>query len=182
MAKTSRSSAAPAAAPAAAAVKRPSAAREKAAALEQRLSEAQRLCTERGGLLTPLRREVLRLLLKRGGSAKAYDLHDDMRGLHGRVAPMTVYRALDFLMQMRLVHKVDSLNSFVVCNEGEAPGAHPHQTLMSVCTACNAVTELHLHDVTEPIVRHLQDKLGFRTQAVEVKGLCKQCTGASRPA
>jgi Fur family zinc uptake transcriptional regulator len=155
--------------------KRISPAREKAAALEQRLAEAQRLCTERVGLLTPLRREVFRLLLKRGGSAKAYDLHDDMRGLHGRVAPMTVYRALDFLMQMRLVHKVDSLNSFVVCNEGEGPGQHSHQTLMAVCTACNAVSELHLHEVTEPVISHLQEKLGFKAQAVEVKGLCRQC-------
>jgi Fur family zinc uptake transcriptional regulator len=82
-------------------------------------------------------------------------------------------------MQMRLVHKVDSLNSFVVCNEGEAPGAHSHQTLMTVCTACNTVSELHLHDVTDPVISLLQEKLGFKAQAVEVKGLCRQCAERS---
>ncbi len=87
--------------------------RTQRAQIAARLAEAQQLCNERGTLLTPLRREVLKLLLERGGSAKAYDLHEDMRNTHGRVAPMTVYRALDFLMQMQLVQRIESQNVFV---------------------------------------------------------------------
>jgi Fe2+ or Zn2+ uptake regulation protein len=50
---------------------------------------------------------------------------------------------------------------------------------MTVCTACNAVSELHLHDVTDPVISLLQEKLGFKAQAVEVKGLCRQCAERS---
>jgi Fur family zinc uptake transcriptional regulator len=56
-------------------------------------------CTARGKLLTPLRREVYELLLLRGGEARVDGLLDDMRSRHARVAPMTIYRALDFLVQ-----------------------------------------------------------------------------------
>lgn len=103
----------PADAAVAPAASKPQLTRSQRAQIASRLAEAERLCNERGTLLTPLRREVFKLLLERGGSAKAYDLHEDMRNAHGRVAPMTVYRALDFLMQMQLVHRVESQNVFV---------------------------------------------------------------------
>jgi Fur family zinc uptake transcriptional regulator len=102
---------------------KPQLTRTQRAQIATRLAEAERLCNERGTLLTPLRREVFKLLLERGGSAKAYDLHEDMRNAHGRVAPMTVYRALDFLMQMQLVHRIESQNVFVA-HGIEAAGAH----------------------------------------------------------
>lgn len=157
----------------------PQAAAEKRARRESvaaRMAEATKLCAERGLLLTPLRREVLKLLLERGGSAKAYDLHDDMRNLHGRVAPMTVYRALDFLMQAQLVHRVDSLNVFVACTHDDGDHHHDHHTLMLVCTECGAVSEAQAEDAADSFRRELADRVGFRAQAVEVKGLCRACT------
>ena len=155
------------------------AARAQRAQIAARLAEAEQLCTARGTLLTPLRREVLKLLLERGGSAKAYDLHDDMRNAHGRVAPMTVYRALDFLMQMQLVHRVDSLNVFIACSQGEAAStAHGHDTLMLVCTRCDKVVEQHVHEAARQLSGELAERFGFTTHAVEVKGICRNCSAA----
>lgn len=153
--------------------------RARREAVAARLAEAAQVCSERGLLLTPLRREVLKLLLERGGSAKAYDLHDDMRNNHGRVAPMTVYRALDFLMQAQLVHRVDSLNVFVACTHGDTDEHHAHETVMLVCTQCGAVSEEHVDSAAESFRKELSDRSGFRAQAVEVKGLCQTC---SKPA
>jgi Fur family zinc uptake transcriptional regulator len=147
-----------------------------AAELQQRLTEAEALCRQRGTQLTSLRREVLELLLRRNGSAKAYDLQDDMRERHGRVAPTTVYRALDFLMDQGLVHRVDTVNSFVVCNSEHA-GHHPgHHTLMAVCARCGEVTELHDHDALALISQRLRRGVpGFVETGIEVKGVCERC-------
>jgi len=150
--------------------------RAQRALIASRLNEAEQLCNDRGTLLTPLRREVLKLLLERGGSAKAYDLHDDMRNAHGRVAPMTVYRALDFLMQMQLVHRVDSLNVFIACSHGETAAAdHQHDALMLVCTRCDKVVEQAAHEVASRLTSELAERFGFAAQGVEVKGLCRDC-------
>lgn len=145
--------------------------------IERRLQEAQAHCSERGALLTPLRREVLELLLRRHGTAKAYDLQDDMRARHGRVAPTTVYRALDFLMSMQLVHRVDSVNSFVACqldHEHEHPA---HQALMLVCSQCGSVSETHAeHELASALRRLERGPAGFEVSAVEIKGRCATCT------
>lgn len=147
------------------------------AEVARRLDRAQALCAARGVQLTALRREVLELLLLRQGSAKAYDLQDDMRQRHGRVAPTTVYRALDFLMEQQLVHRVDTLNRFVVCNlDHEPQDQHHDHTMMLVCSRCGQVTEVHDETAAEAIGRALQaDAPGFRTMDIEIKGLCGAC-------
>lgn len=176
------SDAQPSAAPAASTAKAPLT-RAQRALIATRLAEAEQLCNDRGTLLTPLRREVLKLLLERGGSAKAYDLHDDMRNAHGRVAPMTVYRALDFLMQMQLVHRVDSLNVFIACSHDEADSSdHRHDTLMLVCTRCDKVVEQAAHEVASRLRTELADRFGFTAQGVEAKGLCRECSATDRHA
>jgi Fur family zinc uptake transcriptional regulator len=149
--------------------------RRKPNALDLQLNDAQQRCVARGGQLTALRREVLRLLLQRGGTAKAYDLQDDMRIAHGRVAPMTVYRALDFLMQMGLVHRVDALNTFVVCTHHDAHGDESLQTVMLACTSCGEVREEFIGDESAALAAAIQQRLAFHPSAFEVKGLCEAC-------
>ena len=73
-------------------------------------------CTARGRLLTPLRREVYELLLLRGGSAGVEALLEDMRSRHARVAPMTIYRALDFLLQSGYVERSQRPVTYTVCD------------------------------------------------------------------
>lgn len=147
-------------------------AKRSADALARKLAEAEAHCQARGAQLTALRREVLELLLLRNGSAKAYDLHDDMRERHGRVAPTTVYRALEFLMDQELVHRVDAINAFVVCN-----GEHQHHhAMMLVCSQCGQVTEWHDEEAFAALGKRLRKGApGFREHAVEIKGLCENC-------
>lgn len=149
--------------------------RRKASPLDAQLDAAQQRCVARGGQLTALRREVLRLLLQRGGTAKAYDLQDDMRIAQGRVAPMTVYRALDFLMQMGIVHRVDALNTFVVCAHQHAHDDESLQTVLLACTVCGEVREEVLPAETAALSAAIQQRLTFAPTAFEVKGLCATC-------
>jgi Fur family zinc uptake transcriptional regulator len=77
-------------------------------------------CAARGRLLTPLRREVYELLLLRGGHASVEALLEDMRSRHARVAPMTIYRALDFLLQSGYVERSQRPVTYRVCDTGAA--------------------------------------------------------------
>lgn len=144
-----------------------------------RLESAQAHCRAQGSRLTAQRKEVLELLLLRGGSAKAYDLQDDMSARHGRVAPSTVYRALEFLMAQHLVHRVDALNTFIVCN-AEHTAHHP---LLLVCSNCEVVTELHDPEAYETVRRTLRRTgSGFVESDIEVKGTCGKCGSQERRA
>jgi hypothetical protein len=77
--------------------------------IEDAIDRAELVCGARGARLTDIRRHVLELIWKRHEPVGAYDLLDELRATHRRAAPPTVYRALDFLMENGLVHRIESL-------------------------------------------------------------------------
>ena len=79
--------------------------------VEAFLTEAETLAARRGQRLTKIRRKVLRLLLESSEPSKAYDLLANLDG-EGSAKPPTVYRALDFLQDVGLAHKIESLNAY----------------------------------------------------------------------
>lgn len=147
--------------------------------VDDALAVAEQLCAERGRRFTPIRRKVLELLLQHQRSLKAYELLDEIRAVHPNATPPTVYRALDFLLEEGLVHKVDSLNTFIAC--GDAAGA-PHNLLV-VCTACGAVAEIH-DDIVRNRLANRIESAGFRLagQEMEVKALCQDCLASGATA
>ncbi len=140
--------------------------------IDKALSVADGLCARRGKRFTPIRRKVLELLLQHQRSLKAYELLDEIRAVHPNATPPTVYRALDFLLEEGLVHRVDTLNTFIAC--GDAAGA-PHNLLV-VCTACGRVAEIHDDVVRGRLADRIADA-GFRLAGdeMEVKALCGDC-------
>jgi Fur family transcriptional regulator, zinc uptake regulator len=137
------------------------------------LGRAEGLCQSRGVRLTAQRRRVLEILCASVRPLGAYEILDAMREGPRALAPPTVYRALDFLLEQGLVHKLESLHAFVGCNHPE----HPHSSQFLICNACGEVTEIE----DEAIARSLgcaADETGFRPQrrVVEVIGTCAGCT------
>ena len=143
--------------------------------IRRRLADAQALCEENGASFTRLRREVFELLLRRDAPAKAYDLQADMIASGHRAAPTTVYRALEFLTEQGLVHRINALNAFVVCS-GDFRHHHHHAPLMLACSACETSIEISNPDVGETI-RRVLEPTGFHFQgnAMEIRGLCETC-------
>ena len=106
----------------------------------------------------------------------AYDILGVLSEQDGRrAAPPTVYRALDFLLENGLVHRIASLNAFVGCNHPE----HAHQGQFLICRECHAAIELEQKSISDAIIKSSAD-VGFRVegQTVEVVGLCSGCQGA----
>jgi Fur family zinc uptake transcriptional regulator len=137
------------------------------------LERAEAICRERGVRLTDQRRTVLQLLCVSDKPLSAYELLDRMRGVVKNPAPPTVYRALDFLLEQGLVHKLESLHAYVGCAHPD----HPHASQFLICDDCGEVAELEDPSVVKSL-RAAGKAIGFRTKrpVVEVLGTCAQCS------
>jgi Fur family zinc uptake transcriptional regulator len=116
---------------------------------------------------------VLDALTRTEGPASAYSLLDD-----GFRAPLQVYRALEKLIEYGLVHRLESLSSFVAC-------AHPHDhadgnrhglVAFAICEACGRVDEFSDATVEKRLKGWAGDhafKLSKTT--IEIRGTCANC-------
>ena len=135
------------------------------------LQEAETLCEQRGGRLTPLRKKVLQLLLESEGPSKAYDLLEHL-GEDGAAKPPSVYRSLDFLLEMGLAHKIESLNAYVACGHWK----HGHAAVFLICDKCGMAGELHAHDSVKKLTQEVESvNFRMRSAVIEIRGLCETC-------
>lgn len=138
----------------------------------QSLLTADRKCARRGLRLTALRKRVFELILHNHGPVKAYDLLDHLRQEHQGAAPPTVYRALDFLLDAGLIHRIASLNAFVACEEPDST----HVGQFYICRDCGDVSEMDNPEISEALDRKAK-ALDFAVdqETVEVMGRCGKC-------
>ena len=136
------------------------------------LEKAKAHCEAKETRFTPLREKVYCLLLQSNGAVGAYDLLDRLKESEGSAKPATVYRSLDFLLDMGLVHKVESDNTFIACHHFDCQ--HPVQFL--ICDECGCVQEIQSTGIKEQLDKQA-DSQGFkvRTQTIEVHGVCATC-------
>ncbi len=146
---------------------------------EALLAHAAALCAASDVRLTELRRHVLGLILDAAAPVGAYDLLESLRATRARAAPPTVYRALDFLREHGLIHRLERLSAFVGCvshADGGKLDAHAAQFL--ICRNCGRVTELDDHDLAHALADAAR-RQGFvlAGATVEAEGLCLDCAG-----
>ncbi|MCB1772577.1 MAG: transcriptional repressor [Gammaproteobacteria bacterium] len=136
------------------------------------LERAEALCRERGVRLTVQRKAVLRLLCLSDRPLSAYELLEQMRDVVRNPAPPTVYRALDFLLEQGLVHKLESLHAYVGCAHPD----HAHASQFLICDDCGEVAEVEDASVARSL-NAAGKAIGFRTRrpVVELLGTCAQC-------
>jgi Fur family transcriptional regulator, zinc uptake regulator len=142
--------------------------------IDDALAEAEAACRHKGLRFTALRRSVLTLIWTRHAPVKAYDILERLRREGRRAAaPPTVYRALEFLLEAGLVHRIESLNAYVGCGGAGTP--HVGQFL--ICRRCSAVAELDTPAIAKALAADAR-RLGFRAdrQTIEIRGLCAECS------
>jgi Fur family zinc uptake transcriptional regulator len=142
------------------------------------MAHAEALCAARGQRLTPLRRQVLETLAASHRTLGAYEIMDRMAAQGPRPAPITVYRALDFLLENGLVHRIESRNAFLACI-GEHDSAGAATTVFLICERCGAVGEASSAAVAETLQAAAR-AAGFspRARVIEVTGICAHCREA----
>ncbi len=125
--------------------------------------------------LTAAQDRVLAELRHADRPLSAYALRDRLGG-QPRLAPMQVYRALDRLMALGLVHRLESLNAYLACTRGDAHGADP--VAFAICRSCGQVDELEAQTVRR-VLRSAAASRSFEIEAamLELTGLCRTCRG-----
>ena len=141
------------------------------------LDAAAQICLRHATHLTELRRTVLSLILQAERPLTAYQLLDRLRPTRKGAAPPTIYRTLDFLLDNKLIHKVERLNAFIACTEADHNHAHAVQFL--ICRLCGEVQEIEDHAVSAAL-DDVARRHRFRPSIsiVEVEGNCAACRDA----
>ncbi len=140
------------------------------------MARAEHTCEERRMRLTPQRRRVLEIVAGGHTAIGAYDILGRLGGGDRAPAPVVVYRALDFLVQAGLVHRVESLNAYVACHAGCGGG----WAQLLICRRCHSVVELPSSAVSDAIAEGAA-AAGFTVMRpmVEIEGCCRACRGAT---
>ena len=136
------------------------------------MSDAARLCRARGARLTPLRARVLEIVWQNHKPLGAYDILAVMTAEGRSGAPPTVYRALEFLLEQGLAHRLSSLNAFIGCSR---PG-HAGSGQFLICRCCGNAAELNDSGVERAISRSAASQ-GFAVHghSIEISGVCPDC-------
>jgi len=137
------------------------------------VARAEALCAARGLRLTELRKAAVLALARSHLPLGAYDLAEAMSAGGRRVSPISVYRSLDFLIEIGLVHRIATRNAYVACE-------HAHgldeTVVFLICRSCGGVDE-----ATSPALDHSLQvtaaSSGFkpRHRVVELEGECADC-------
>lgn len=116
--------------------------------------------------------KVLNFLKESDKPLSAYDILAGLKDTDIK-APPTVYRALDNLLKNKLIHRIESLNSFVACDEHDKS----HSAQFAVCKSCGDVEEIHDKKIAS-YLKKIAKKIDFQIEEeiLELSGFCKKCS------
>lgn len=144
--------------------------------VHEAMHSARTLCLSRGKRLTPIRELVLELVWRSHQPLGAYELLPELASAGFNSAPPTVYRALDFLQELGLIHRINSLNAFVGCTNPQ----HKHPSGFMICRSCRTTAELDTSNFSQDL-NNTAKQLGFQIEqeTLELVGLCQNCKGVA---
>lgn len=140
------------------------------------MARAEQQCLRLSARLTERRRRVLEIVAGGHAAIGAYEIINRLSNEQGHAAaPISVYRALEFLLRHGLIHRVESLNAYFACPS--AGGLHAAQFL--ICRRCRTVAEIKSPEIEEAIAAGAESA-GFAVTSpvVEIGGLCSSCLAA----
>ncbi|MFD1882828.1 Fur family transcriptional regulator [Paracoccus pacificus] len=139
------------------------------------LARAEAIARDHGARMTPVRRRVLQILLESHSAMGAYEILDRLGAEGFGNQPPVAYRALDFLVEQGLVHRIQRLNAFTACL---CPG-ESHSPMFLICRACNRVAESSSGPFRDALAASAM-AIGFQIErtTVEAVGLCPACAQA----
>jgi Fur family zinc uptake transcriptional regulator len=146
---------------------------DHARCLTDAMALAEASCVRRGQRLTPIRRDVLGTLLASHQPLGAYEILERLAPAGPRPAPITVYRALEFLRENGFVHRIESRNAFVACVHAHVAG---DLVVFLICERCGEVGEASSAELAAT-VKSAARSAGFtpKSPVIEISGICTHC-------
>jgi Fur family zinc uptake transcriptional regulator len=138
------------------------------------IARAERAFAERGMRMTDLRAMVLAEIAGSHHALGAYDIIGNLAEKGTRLAPISVYRAIDALIEAGVVHRLESRNAYFACHASHVRG---HQHLILACQACGTIAEVEADDILAAIdAAAARVRFAARSRIVEVAGVCANCS------
>lgn len=139
------------------------------------MTEAAAISHQRKLRLTPIRKNLLQLMARLNRAVGAYELLAELQKSDPEFRIVMVYRTLDFLRKHGFIHRIESLNAFIVCWHPE----DNHQAQLLICDSCKEVREVEVPGIAELLGKKAR-AAGFTgiQQTVEAHGICSACSGA----
>ena len=123
--------------------------------------------------LTSNQQTVLDLLERSKEPLKAYAILFDIQN-KGIKSPLQVYRALDKLIEMGKVHKIESKNSYIACDNANCTSQT--STSFLICEICDKVTELKKNNLSRYFLKQSEESnFKYTKHNLEIYGACKTC-------
>lgn len=136
------------------------------------LERAIDICKQKKIRFTPIRQRVFLLMSKQKGAVTAYELLELLQKDEKNAKPPTIYRALDFLLENHFIHRIESLNAYLMCSHFGCQ--HPMQLL--ICDRCKKIIGL-----TDPVIDNAfseqarQSGFKITNKVLEAHGICYNC-------
>jgi Fur family zinc uptake transcriptional regulator len=156
----------------------PTAVSEADAHVKACLERASQIFEERNLRFTDLRRRVFEEIASTQASVGAYEILDRLARKGTRLAPISIYRALDALLEAGVVHRLESKNAYFASRALDKPrtGRRP---MFLACEQCGVVVEADGEDIFAAIDGAAHGiKFEPRVKFVEVSGTCQACAKA----
>jgi len=139
---------------------------------QKMLARAIEICTSKNVRFTPARQQVFTLMAEHQGAISAYDLLEKLQAFDSKAKPPTIYRALEFLLENHFIHRIESLNAYIMCCHLGCE--HPMQLL--ICNKCNDIIELSEPTIDEAFSsKASQFNFKITNQVIEAHGVCNTC-------
>lgn len=139
------------------------------------LDKATQIFAEKNLRFTDLRRKVFEEIASTQASVGAYEVLDRLAKKGTRLAPISVYRALDALIEAGVVHRLESKNAYFACRRMHNPRTGRRPMFFS-CEKCGHVFETDGEEIFSAIDEAARDaKFEPRVKFVEVSGTCQDC-------
>ena len=147
------------------------------ACAKEALTRAEDLAAAQGLRLTPVRRRVLEILLEQHRALGAYEVLERLAAEGLGKQPPVAYRALDFLVEHGLAHRIQRLNAFTACQHSHPEGVAP---VFLICRSCQTVAEMDATGLRRHLSR-LGGEAGFSVEraTIEALGVCAACAGGA---
>ncbi len=145
--------------------------------IDKLLQNAEEKCQAAGGRFTNKRRDILENLIRAEHPLSAYDLVELYnQSSEQKIQAMSVYRILDFFIEMQLVHKLPTLNKYVVCSHLACKHNHKDQYFV-VCKNCGDAQEIAMNPTLTKELNESVSSVGFQLidAQFELLGLCNAC-------
>ncbi len=145
---------------------------DHAACASDALAQAEELCAQTGARFTPVRRRTLEILLAEHRALGAYEVLEKLAEDGFGKQPPVAYRALEFLVEQGLAHRVRRLNAFAACTH---PGS-AHAPVFLICSTCDAVAETSGQSLRTALDAAAEG-IGFSVERanIEAIGQCPKC-------